>query len=765
MVSITRARELQSLLARRGRQREDSYECDKCIKLEVSKLFKRLQQAKGHKRQECISIIVIQWLIVGKSDYGVSTCNSCQSCERLVLELNRTATTPTLLASKIWFRGGLVSGFRQHKTSGCFVVRDGWLAPCTDLEGSDPVSKDVSAGSKTAPGDIQHCERNQFGILSFPWSYVGMSEENHVYRVSDRPNYFSIVQWLHDCTDRHPDCRPRPSLNLHSITLIDVNARRLVQYPQTIDGDCDYIALSYVWGNSIQHSLQRSDSLPKRLPRTIEDALAVVKKLGKKYLWVDSICIDQSSAAEKMSQISIMDQIYQGAFATLIALSGKSADSGIPGVQRQPKRKPQMYAKFGEIKMASRMPTLEEELDRSTWMERAWTYQEAVLSQRCIIFTEHQVFFSCNEMECSEVKGRSRGSRYQIAGDLLTPDSKLHPLKDPLIHFEIWNRLNLWDWSIQGYPRLKIYNSFIGNYTRRNMTKDSDSLNAITALLKRMQGTIFPKGFLYGLPIEMFRHALLWSQNFNGGQRSARRRTEGNFPSWSWVAWQFEAGIQTPKHPEDMARGRLQPPLGAISRACVRGPINWEHAQLPSQWDLPSPPPEVKQAVTRIRDLFSPFQDRAKDIKLNPSLLFQKKVRMEELYVEGFLLRLPTTLTLVEEPSHRGTQYRLNGVPVAPKLYLPEDLCQGPDHPPFAADWHLECECGDIALDKIIFHNFLLISVIMTNKEDIRMDLILISWEGDVAVRKAVVTISWKWRGFGTFWAKAEPRMSRFRFG
>jgi hypothetical protein len=315
------------------------------------------------------------------------------------------------------------------------VVRDRWLAPCTGPEGSNPVSKNVLAGNKSAFGDIHHWERNQFGILSFPWSYMGVSEENHVYRVSDRPKYSSIVQWLHGCTDRHPECRPRPSLSLHSITLIDVHARRLVEYPQTNDEDCEYITLSYVWGNSIQHSLQRSDPLPKELPRTIQDALTVVKKLGKKYLWVDSICIDQSSAAEKMSQIAIMDQIYQGAFATLIALSGKSADSGIPGVQRQPKRKPQMYAKFGEIKMASRMPTLEEELDRSIWMERAWTYQEAVLSQRCIIFTEHQVFFSCNEMGCSEVKDRSRGS--QTAGDLLTPDSKLHPLKDPLIHFEI----------------------------------------------------------------------------------------------------------------------------------------------------------------------------------------------------------------------------------------------------------------------------------------------------------------------------------------
>jgi hypothetical protein len=52
----------------------------------------------------------------------------------------------------------------------------------------------------------------------------------------------------------------------------------------------------------------------------------------------------------------------------------------------------------------------------------------------------------------------------------------------------------------------------------------------------------------------------------------------------------------------------------------------------------------------------------------------------------------------------------------------------------------------------------------MTNKEDIRMDLILISWEGDVAVRKGVVTVSRKWRGFGAFWAMAEPTKSRFRF-
>ncbi|PSS13341.1 hypothetical protein M430DRAFT_106035, partial [Amorphotheca resinae ATCC 22711] len=134
-----------------------------------------------------------------------------------------------------------------------------------------------------------------------------------------RPNYNTIDEWLSYCSQNHPRCQPQCSSGLRSITLLDVHTRRLVQYPSADGQGCDYIALSYVWGSTPQQTISKTKALPENLPRTISNAMTAVNELGKRYLWVDSICIDQSNLTEKSNQIELMDLIYQGAFATIVA--------------------------------------------------------------------------------------------------------------------------------------------------------------------------------------------------------------------------------------------------------------------------------------------------------------------------------------------------------------------------------------------------------------------------------------------------------------
>jgi hypothetical protein len=114
--------------------------------------------------------------------------------------------------------------------------------------------------------------------------------------------------------------------------------------------------------------------LPKTLPRTIRESIEVVRRLGKKYLWVDSICINQSNSLEKRAQIAIMDAIYLGAFATIIALDGSSADSGLLRMNRSSKRKPQFFIEYEKLGagciLAEKFPTLSEQLDNALWTTR-----------------------------------------------------------------------------------------------------------------------------------------------------------------------------------------------------------------------------------------------------------------------------------------------------------------------------------------------------------------------------------------------------------
>jgi hypothetical protein len=128
----------------------------------------------------------------------------------------------------------------------------------------------------------------------------------------------------------------------------------------------------------------------------MEDALSCVKVLGKQYLWVDSFCIDQLNATHKLDQINRMWSIYRGAYVTLIALSGRSADAGLPGLTPNRRVQSQMSCVIGEKRLFGLMPTLTQQIWMSPWGKRAWTLQEAILSPRCLYLSDHLNAVQCN---------------------------------------------------------------------------------------------------------------------------------------------------------------------------------------------------------------------------------------------------------------------------------------------------------------------------------------------------------------------------------
>jgi hypothetical protein len=69
-----------------------------------------------------------------------------------------------------------------------------------------------------------------------------------------------------------------------------------------------------------------------RLPKMISDALYLMDPSGEPYLWMDALCIQEDSAEDQIAQISMMDIIYSQASFTIIATSGKDANSRFPGL-------------------------------------------------------------------------------------------------------------------------------------------------------------------------------------------------------------------------------------------------------------------------------------------------------------------------------------------------------------------------------------------------------------------------------------------------
>ena len=338
-----------------------------------------------------------------------------------------------------------------------------------------------------------------------------------------------VVSWLTECGRRHSQsCQPVWTEELKRICLIDVEERKIVAYPSA---RCDYIALSYVWGGvnqEVQDAGKFGTSLSLPLPQTIEDAMSLTKALGKQYLWVDSICIDQVHWDHKVEQIGLMSNIYEGAYMTIIAMSGTSANAGLArvGPTSTVHHQVQFTTKSGTVLGIG--PTLSYLIAQLPWAKRAWTFQEAILSPRCLYITEFQAYFECNSIQCCESLDNSQLSSYQETqeakdkyGQVFTKTGD-GELRNPFFSGQDTNQRE----------RLLRYCTLVEQYKQRALSFESDAMNAFAGILQASERAYFPDGFILGLPRIAMHCALLWEKvDADVGQENR------DFPSWTWLSW------------------------------------------------------------------------------------------------------------------------------------------------------------------------------------------------------------------------------------
>jgi hypothetical protein len=96
-----------------------------------------------------------------------------------------------------------------------------------------------------------------------------------------------------------------------------------------------------------------------------------------------------------------MGLIYQNAQATIIAAAGDDPNYGFPGV-RLKLRDPRPWGRIENHLLVALFPDPREIVRSSTRASRGWTFLEALFSRRRIIFTDQQVYFECDKMQCCE---------------------------------------------------------------------------------------------------------------------------------------------------------------------------------------------------------------------------------------------------------------------------------------------------------------------------------------------------------------------------
>ena len=291
----------------------------------------------------------------------------------------------------------------------------------------------------------------------------------------------------------------------------------------------EYVALSYTWGGTtevkeLQLELDNKSDLYKDgslkrfggIPDLILDAIKFCASMGKQYLWVDRLCIVQDDSDFKMGQINAMDRIYQMATFTLVAAVPSGV--GLPGVIGR-SRKPRVsnFSRRFDPKFRFIADNFMFTVLKSFWNTRGWTYQERILTRRAIYITEWQAYWVCQ-----------RHSEQEEIGEIATS-------------------YNPWDML-----RFDMYVATVADYTLRNLTYESDILNAFAGIGNRFAKKM-GKALLYGLPERFFAQALLWEH-----EKDIERRTQApNIPTWSWAAWRGQSRWDLNSRAERLRVGTL----------------------------------------------------------------------------------------------------------------------------------------------------------------------------------------------------------------
>jgi len=266
-----------------------------------------------------------------------------------------------------------------------------------------------------------------------------------------------------------------------------------------------------------------------RLPRTIRDAMLLVKNLGQQYLWVDSICIVQDDDYEKSKTINAMYEVYSQALFTIVAAGGKDADSGLAGFHPISRNIDSVNGVVDGVGLIMREPKLNYEigydeedegsvLNETPWKTRAWTYQEFLFSRRLLIFAKDRLFFQCRTYSRGEV----------------SPQTNIGPWK-PMERFSF----AYLPAEIEPFGRFWLH---VEEYSKRRLTHTDDIFNAFAAVFSSFT-TEDKYSFCWGLPEHFFRLGLLWQVHFslwNYKKTVTRRIAKINgvpIPSWSWAGW------------------------------------------------------------------------------------------------------------------------------------------------------------------------------------------------------------------------------------
>jgi hypothetical protein len=257
-----------------------------------------------------------------------------------------------------------------------------------------------------------------------------------------------------------------------------------------------YACLSHRWGGSgigttCQATYaQRLDGIAwSTIPKTFQNAIEFVHALGIRYLWIDSYCIIQDSAADWDAESRLMASIFENSYLTIGATVAVNNEAGCFWDKddfhgRALSDEHALSPEFRHLSIQKVMRHWERTWtsnreSRFPLLTRAWVFQERLLAPRVLHFSHQELVWEC--VECGDC---------QCGG--FDPRSNAKTTS--------WTRNNSWHAAVELYTSLKL-------------TRETDRLSAFHGFAEfyaRIVAANVERDCLAGLWKHSLRLDLLW---------------------------------------------------------------------------------------------------------------------------------------------------------------------------------------------------------------------------------------------------------------
>ncbi|OJD29290.1 het domain protein pin-c2 [Diplodia corticola] len=364
-----------------------------------------------------------------------------------------------------------------------------------------------------------------------------------------------------------------------------------------------YIALSHRWGTASQPMTTKHGNLQERrdcipfasLPLTFRHAVQTTRRLGVRYLWIDSLCIIQDSSDDWAVESGRMGDIYAHSYVTLAADCSKSSHGGLFNSQsvlqdeeplgrhldldilvgtRGPGSSCRVYISQ-ECEVPSNVDftgpvgdpsdTGKDDPDQML-VKRGWTLQEAILPPRVLHFTSKQLIWECSR-KGYEAEDMFSANLRHMRPTFTDMRAQLMPRLDDGEERSLYGSSALCSGDLQAKVLCAWYRDMIEfRYSSRRLTYPTDKLPAIAGLAALASQTLGGE-YIAG----MWRKELEWAMTWRTrDSKVVTTKVERLDPS----ATQDSTALHTLTD-EGIAQHPYRSP--SFSWACATGPVFWDY--------------------------------------------------------------------------------------------------------------------------------------------------------------------------------------------